>query len=276
MSYIFEPNKRYRMPTHFGPSLGPRQGLDGRLFPCTDTPYGTLIQATFKADAQQLEKHLPPKFEVREPSTINLCFLYRTRMEWLAGRGYNEFGVTVPVTYQSSDGPIEGNLLLVIWENLADAIITGREDLGVAKLFCDIPVPQYLGGDVVCRASWDGHQFASLTLKGLKEGTAENLPASVETAGTFHYKYMPRTNIPGEADAHYVVLAPDDTPNGKLDRVRLANNASAQFQPSTFEQLPTLVHIINALSAIELGECVEANIINYHGGKDLSDMRIVD
>ena len=32
MSYIFRPDSHYRMPTHFGPSLGPRQGLDGRRY----------------------------------------------------------------------------------------------------------------------------------------------------------------------------------------------------------------------------------------------------
>lgn len=30
MPYTFQPGMTYRMPTHFGPSLGPRQGPDGK------------------------------------------------------------------------------------------------------------------------------------------------------------------------------------------------------------------------------------------------------
>ena len=33
MSYTFKPDCYYRMPTHFGPSLGPRQGIDGGVMP---------------------------------------------------------------------------------------------------------------------------------------------------------------------------------------------------------------------------------------------------
>ena len=275
MSYTFIPNKRYRMPTHFGPSLGPRQGPDGRLFPCLDTPLGHYVQAAFPADPAQLEKHLPPRFQLRGPGVLSVSFLYRTGMEWLAGRGYNEFGVTIPVTFQGEEETLQGQLLLVIWENSADAIITGREDLGVAKLFCDIPKPQIIGDDLICRASWDGHQFAQLKLTGLTEASISDLSPPADCDVTFHYKYMPRTNVTGEADVEYVVLAPDDEPNIKVDRSQVAQDASLHFQHSTFEELPTLVHIVNALSSIQLGECIEATAIKYHGGKDLSDMRIV-
>ena len=34
MAYKFQPGKMYRMPTHFGPLMGPRQGPDGRKFEC--------------------------------------------------------------------------------------------------------------------------------------------------------------------------------------------------------------------------------------------------
>lgn len=275
MSYIFEPNKRYRMPTHFGPCLGPRQGPNGRLFPCKHSPFGTLIQATFLADAKQFEKHVPPRFTVQKPCSVNISFLYRNGMEWLAGRGYNEFSISIPVTYNGRDGAIFGNLSLVIWENLADAIITGREDLGVAKLFCDLPQPQIVEHDINCRASWDGHQFASLCLTELTPGTAADLISTPELAGTFHYKYLPRTNVLNETDAQYVVLAPDDMPNGKLDEVQVAKNAAVRFEISTFEELPTFFHIVNALNAIDYRECTHASLIKYHGGKDLSDMKIL-
>ena len=55
----------------------------------------------------------------------------------------------------------------------------------------------------------------------------------------------------------------------------LAKSASGHFRQSTWEELPTLVHIVNALSELTLGDCVEATLMKSHGGKDLSDQRIL-
>ena len=275
MSYSFQPGSRYRMPTHFGPSLGPRQGVDGRRYDCIEGPSELIIQATFKANAAQLEQLLPPNFILREPHTINFTFDYIKDVEWLAGRGYNTFGVSVPVTFRGEKETAHGDLLLVIWENSADCIITGREDLGVAKIYCELPEPQIIGNDVICRASWDGFEFARIKLSNLKEVPIGELPETPPTDGVFHYKYIPKTGAPGEADADYAVLLPDEWPNTKLDQVKVAESANMDFQTSTWEQLPTLVNIVDTLSALSLGECVDASWLRTHGGKDLSDVRII-
>ena len=278
MSYVFRPNNYYRMPTHFGPSLGPRQGPDGRRYACLD-PSSTSIQATFKADKVQLEKLLPPGFTLREPCTITFDFGFNTNIEWLAGRGYNIFGVSIPATYNGTKDVVHGDLLLVIWENMADPIITGREELGYSKIYCELPEPQFLGSDVICRASWDGFEFASLKLSGLTEITAEDTAAepadTVASEGILHYKYIPKTGCPGEADVEYATLTPANWPNTKLDQVKKAEAAKLVFNCGTWEQLPTLVHIVNVFSALTLGDCTEAMMVKSHGAKDLSDQRIL-
>ena len=275
MSYIFQDNRHYRMPTHFGPSLGPRQGLDGRCFPCIDTPKATTVRAGFEAQASQLEQFMPPGFTLRAPHVIYFTFTYITEIEWLAGRGYNTFGISIPVTYQGQQETVTGELLLLLWENMADPIITGREDLGYAKVYCEIPELQFIGEDVICRASWDGHQFAVLRLSGVNETTLEALPVAQASDGTLHYKYIPKTGVPGEADAAYAVLTPAARPNVKLDQVMVAKDAKCQFRQSTWEELPTLVHIVNALAELSLGPCVDARLLKTHGGKDLSDQQIL-
>ena len=60
MSYKFETGKIYRMPTHFGPALGPRQGPNGRKFECKDFPKSTSYSVSFLTNPQQLEQQ-PPK-----------------------------------------------------------------------------------------------------------------------------------------------------------------------------------------------------------------------
>jgi len=279
MSYIFRPESYYRMPTHFGPSLGPRQGLNGRRLDCIDSPIDTDFEATFKADKEQLVKLLPPGFSLREPYTITFAFGYITHIEWLAGRGYNTFGVKIPATYNGTHEAVHGNLLLVLWENKADPIITGREELGFAKVYCELPEPQCIGSDVICRASWDGFEFASLKLSGLSDIKAEDLPSepssTVPSEGTLHYKYIPKTGCPGEADAAYATLTPAACPNATVDLIKQAKTATLVFNPATWEQLPTLVHIVNALAELDLGECTQATMTQSHGGKDLSDQRIL-
>ena len=279
MSYVFSPSSFYRMPTHFGPSLGPRQGIDGRRNACTDSTNDTVFQATFKADKSQLEELLPSGFVLREPCTITFDFSFLTNIEWLAGRGYNTFGVSIPVTYIGNTDTVHGDLLLVIWENKADPILTGREDLGFSKIYCEIPEPQIMGSEVICRASWDGFEFASLKLSGLMEISAERLLAEsvavVPSEGMLHYKYIPKTGCPGEADAEYVTLTPAGWPNMKLNLAKQAEAAVLSFNPGTWEQLPTLVHIVNVLSELTLGECTKSIMTKTRGGKDLSDQRIL-
>jgi len=275
MSYSFQKNKFYRMPTHFGPSLGPRQGVDGKCYANIDTSKDTTIQATFSADTSQLENCLPPGFCLREPNVICFTFVYIKDIEWLAGRGYNTFGVSVPATYKGQHDTVNGDFLFVLWENMADPIITGREDLGFSKLYCELPEPQFIGNEVICRASWDGCQFANLTLYDVKEITPSEISETTPSEGTLHYKYIPKTSAPGEADAAYPVLTPAEWPNVKIDQVMMAGNATCYFRVSTWEELPTLVHIVNTLSALTLGDCLEATLLRSHGGKDLSDQRIL-
>jgi len=278
MNYSFKPNMRYRMPTHFGPSLGPRQGLDGRRFDCKETPKVKSARATFRAKTARLEKLLPPGFVLREPHTITFYFEYITECEWFAGRGYNTFGVNIPASFSGEEETVHGELVLILWENKPDPIITGRDDLGYSKLYCEIPEPQLLGNEIVCRASWDGFEFACLTLSNLDEipkDRFDQLPEPPPTDGMLHYKYIPKTGAPGEADAEYAVLEPAEAPNAKLDELKIGGQAQLQIRKGSWEQLPTLVHIVDALAEISLGDCTEAVWVRLHGGKDLSDMRII-
>ena len=81
-------------------------------------------------------------------------------IEWLAGRGYNTLGASFPVVFQGTRDYAEGHFLTVLWENLTDPILTGREELGFAKIYCELPEPIVLGDSVECHASWLGFRFS--------------------------------------------------------------------------------------------------------------------
>ena len=192
----------------------------------------------------------------------------RLQHSWCDSAGY----------YQGEQDTVHGDLLLVLWENMADPIITGRDDLGFAKVYCELPELQFIDDKVICRASWDGFEFVRFQLYGLKEVSSNDSifsPEELPSEGLLHYKYLPKTSAPGEADVEYATLTPADCPNTIVDKVMYADKAEGAFSRATWEQLPTLVHIVNALEELSLGECVSATLTNTHGAKDLRDQRIL-
>ena len=81
MSYAFRPNAMYRMPTHFGPSLGPRQGVDGRRFACRKNPKTTTVSVSFLTGREQLDRLLPDGFRVGEEPVVTVAASYMTEIE---------------------------------------------------------------------------------------------------------------------------------------------------------------------------------------------------
>ena len=108
---------------------------------------------------------------------------------------------------------VEGNLLLVMWENHADPIITGREQLGYSKIFASIDdIHTYGGVSKTALTSW-GFRFLELEFDANRQ--PENLEElkrvlnNPDSQGIMHYKYIPRTGGGfTQADAEYVCLNP--------------------------------------------------------------------
>src|SRR4029079_6995773 len=115
-------------------------------------------------------------------------------IEWLAGRGYNVLGVSFPATFNGEQDRVTRSLLSVLWENLTDPILTGREELGFSKIYCELPEPTVLRGAWHLIASWLGFKFLDLEINQLRQQSAEEIATQVETGdGQLHYKYIPRT-----------------------------------------------------------------------------------
>ena len=277
MPYKFQPDRLYRMPTHFGPSLGPRQGEDGRRFANLDSPKVTQMSVSFLTNREHLEELLPEGFTIGVESVVTVAASYITELEWLAGRGYNTLGISFPAVFNGKEDHVTGNFLAVLWENLADPIITGREDLGFNKIYCELPEPGVCRGETHCTAGWLGFKFMDMKIRNTTEvATQEILAITSEPqgAGTLHYKYIPRTGDWGQADIAYAVLTPAAVPNRVIKKM-WRGEGTAQFHKATWENLPTMFHIINAFHALEIREYRSAMITESVGGKDLSDQRIL-
>jgi acetoacetate decarboxylase len=139
MAYKFERGRIYRMPTHFGPAPGPRQMPDNTPTNPTRGPQKTLITASFLTDAMALERHTPAQLRLGGEPVVTVEFHYMTDTDWLAGRGYTMIQLWWPAAYDGKRDRVMGRFFAVMWENLADPIITGRGEVGQPKLFAEIP-----------------------------------------------------------------------------------------------------------------------------------------
>jgi len=281
MPYKFHPNKMYMMPTHFGPSIGPRQGPEGRTFECKENPKTTSISVSFLTNREQLEELLPERFEVGAEPVVSISVTYMKEIEWLAGRGYNTLGVSFPASFNGERDRAKGGFLTVLWENLCDPILTGREQLGFSKIYCELPEPTILRGEVHCIASWLGFKFLDLKLTNMtpvplspSPAPAGEQPDDGVLRGTLHYKYMPRTGEWGHADVSYAVLTPAEGSNSVTTEL-WRGEGTVEFHKARWEDLPTQYHIVNAFQELEILEYRGASISKSVGGKDLSDQRIL-
>ncbi len=264
----------YRMPAHFGPMPGPRQGPDGHPFDWSEQPDRTLIVSRFLSDGKLLKDLLPPGFDLDGEPIVTVEVQYWRRLAWLAGRGYNTLGVKLPVRYRGRQRDCTGHFLAVIWENMPDAIISGREELGYNKLYAEIPEPRILDGVQHHGAAWFGHPFLALELSNLVEAPLTAAPR-VPGDGILHHKYIPRTGSAGEADANYITLTPPTGGKTRFLQCRTGDTC-VRFLPGTWEQLPTLHHIVNTLAALPVLESRGGFWGFSVGAKDLSDQVIVD
>src|SRR2546421_7012124 len=134
MSYQFEAGRIYRMPTHFGPAPGPRQVPDDVVVDAKRSPRRLSVAASFLTDPAVLERHLPERFTLAGEPVVTVEFHHMTDIDWLAGRGYTMIWVSWPATFRGREDRATGKFLAVVWENLADPIITGRCEIGDPQL----------------------------------------------------------------------------------------------------------------------------------------------
>jgi hypothetical protein len=272
MSYRFEPGRIYRMPTHFGPAPGPRQLPDGITADPRRSPRRLSIVASFLTDAALLDKHLPEGFELAGEPVVTVEVHQMTEIAWLAGRGYNMITVGWPATFKGKRDSATGRFLAVVWENLAEPILTGRGETGWPKLYAEIPEPRFWDGAHVCSAGWMGFRFLDLTVSDLS--AAPVTPPRNPSDGLLMLKYVPRTGAWGEAELQQVTLSPSSDPDKTIEQHQ-TGAGSVRFNHSSWSDLPTMYHIVNALAALPIIESLGGSVTHSRGGKTYIDQRIL-
>jgi acetoacetate decarboxylase len=281
----------WRMPTAFGPMPGPRQDFYGRPRDGSKAKF-TTASVKFKSSRTVLENLFPSdKLKFAVADTVAHATFAVTQLEnlaWLGGRGYSHFGLYIHgVQYTKDNGDtVAGTYLPLLFENLADPILSGREELGFPKLYCELDVKKD-SQSLNLNAGWMASKFCSLTLSDLKEHNAADSeqPAQAnKEEGLFVHKYVPATGSfgsteRGQADVEYMTFLPNDegehAVEKKVEKTLKAASADLRFDALDWKALPTLHHIVGRLKEIPVYEVVEAKVIEGSGVGDVNAARRV-
>lgn len=280
----------WRQPVAFGPMPGPRQDHQGRsrIAASTKSTFKT-ASIKFKTSRTLVQNLFPnDSYSFISPSTVAYASFSQTtldQMDWLGGGGYRHLGLYIHgVQYKKANGQmIEGTYMPILFESLADPIVSGREELGMPKLYTAIEVHQREQSHYV-QTSWQGAVWGRFSLAGLKEEDPGNDPGTIggtSDQGILVYRYVPKVgrDSKGQAEAEYPVFVPHGQESkvvpSRVIRVRRTKDASIEINALGWDSLPTLHHVIDRLGEIPIDEIVDGKVVEGDGVPDVSSaMRI--
>ncbi len=189
------------MPRVFGALPGPRNvPKDKQHLP--NNQRNLTVSVTALTDAGGLSELLPPDCALDGEALLTVTITYMSNIGWLAGHGYAILSVGFSIAHSSRvRGMLSGSFKPVLWENLADPIVTGREELGFAKLYADLPPPIIVGDSCTALAAWRNFRFFATLKLRISRMHLSWLP---QAEGSFHHKYVPKTGALTERDVDYL------------------------------------------------------------------------
>ncbi|KAI1616482.1 hypothetical protein EDD37DRAFT_618243 [Exophiala viscosa] len=285
------PQIYWRMPIAFGPMPGPRQNHQGVGRQSEHSTF-TTASIKFKTSRTVLQNLFPPgnkKYRFKSPGTVAYCSFSQThldQMEWLGGSGYKHIGLYIHgVEYVKDNGDvISGTYMPILFESLTDPIVSGREELGMPKLYSSIDVYRHGSESYRINTGWQGSMWGNFVLEGLKPvsdvgAISGNLSGEADD-GILVYRYMPkvgRTNKGQSAEEHAVFVPfKEDMPQPQSKRVWQASKASFKIDAMDWNALPTLHHVIARLQEIPVYEIVGAKVVEGTGVPDVGAARRID
>jgi acetoacetate decarboxylase len=236
-------DKLYTMPLLAGPLLDKRQPI-----PYPDVE-GVLVQ--YETTREAIAALLPDCYEPADEPLVNVIFGYYKGLSFLTGGDYNIATVQVRARFDGRQDHVEGDYILVMFENRTVPIIGGREHLGVPKLYADIPTMKTLpDGRLRCEASLWGHLLLGIELPDLKKQNAIIRMAANRQFNErpwLAYKYIER--LDGPADADYPTITENDI---SLDELWLGKSATIYFSSLDEEDVSWIARVVEALKTLSL------------------------
>ena len=199
------------------------------------------IQIDYETDGSSLDNYIPEAFRLTEP-VVSIMYCMCRGCDWLAGGSYALVAVNVPVAYILGRERLEGMFALVLWENMTDPILTGRDN-GMPKVFADIEDLHQLGDRVFANLSHGGTTFLRLDFRKTDRLGADDLVP--QHLNWFGWRFVPNIGGPGAALSQPTLFPQDFT-----WREGWRGAGTVVWDPGAPEQHPMQFPIIKALSSL--------------------------
>lgn len=241
-----DPSKHYRMPLIMGP-----------LFDKQGTRYCyrrvEMVAIQYLTDPEAIPPLLPDCYQRAAKPMVTVLFGYNDGLDIMAGGSYRLAAVQVAAVFEGEHDRIEGDYILVMFEDQTWPIIGGREDLGVPKLYADIsPIKILPDGRLRCEASLWGHLLFGIDLAPPKRQNAiVRMVASrmINARPWLAYKYIP--SLDGPPDADYPTITRNDT---KIDELWFSRSGSVFFGEAAVQDVGHASPVVDALRTLPIVE----------------------
>jgi acetoacetate decarboxylase len=255
-----DPSKHYRMPLLLGPMF------DYREVPMWSYPEIDIIAYQYLTQQEAIESVLPECYHLADKPMVTVFFSEYNGLDFMAGGGYRTATFQVSARFDGEKDHVEGDLILVMFEDRTWPILGGREDLGVPKLFADIsPMKKYHDGRVRVEASLWGHLLFSLEVKRLRSQTGivrAIATRRVNARPWLGYKYIP--SLDGPPDADYPTYTKNDT---KIEKLWFGRTADLRFGGAGVEDIGSVKSLLDCLATLTIVEPIQ--ILRFHGSSTL-------
>lgn len=261
---------RWQQPIVFGPlpgvgTISSDPSLERSLF----QPTKARVTILFKTSATLIRNLFPnSRYYFDKMDTVvqaSFCLDSLRNLAWLGGNGYDSLGLYIHgVCYKTRDGQVrKGTYCPILFENLAESIVTGREELGLPKVFSEILVTRE-STSYRAKVSWNGAQWGALELTGLQ--ASEKDSAEVDRCeGLLVHKYIPSAEVE-KPDVEYDLLHLPDS-NQAIKSLQVADVSNSRFGIHDLGQgaLPSLHQVVSRLAEIPIFEVTGASVKEYEG-----------
>ncbi|KAI5200243.1 FAD/NAD(P)-binding domain-containing protein [Aureobasidium subglaciale] len=207
-----------------------------------------------------------------------------SKMEWLSRSGYRHFGMYIHgVRYTKQNGEtIDATYMPLIFEPLTDPIVSGRDEFGMPKVFCDVDIRRHVDSYRV-RTSWQGSMFGIFNIDGLEEADPAAEAGTIDGEadyGVLTYKYSSAVGERGKADPAYAVVARHAEESkvvpSKVTGLWRSKKPNFELDSLTQQDLPTLQPIVSKLAQTAVYEFVSGKVVDGYGVSDASAARRIE
>lgn len=236
-------DKIYQMPLIAGPRLN--KGVP--------IPYPKVegLAVQYKTTREAIAELLPDCYEPAEEPEVTIIFGYNDELAFMAGGGYRLATVQVAARFDGEVDHVDGDYILVMFEDHTIPIIGGRELLGVPKLYADISSIKSLPVNRLrCEASLWGHLLFGIEVPALKK---QNPVVRTVANRQFNerpwlgYKFIDR--LDGPPDADYATITRNDI---QLNELWLGDRATIYFGDATGEDVSGVAPVLAALRKLPM------------------------